>query len=151
MRLLSWNILHGGGGRRQAIAEAISAVAPAAVILQEVRRYVGRGPDPLLEGLADGGLGEQVFSPVVGRENGILIASRWPFEATPLAQALGQPVHMLQAELPWPGGWGRGGGRQLQPAAGGRALPPERGAGAVVRGAIGAAGPLAARGGCVDR
>ena len=77
MRLLSWNILHGGGGRRQAIAEAISAVAPDAVILQEVRRYVGRGPDPLLEGLADGGLGEQVFSLVVGRENGILIASRW--------------------------------------------------------------------------
>jgi exonuclease III len=108
MRLLSWNILHGGGGRRQAIAKAISAVAPDAVILQEVRRYDGRGPDPLLEGLADGGLGEQVFSPVLGRENGILIASRWPFQATPLAQALGQPVHMLQAELPWHGDGGEG-------------------------------------------
>ena len=65
------------------------------MILQELRRYDGPGPDPLLEGLADGGLGEQVFSPVVGRENGILIASRCPFQATPLAQALGQPVHML--------------------------------------------------------
>jgi exonuclease III len=103
MRLLSWNILHGGGGRRQAIAEAISAVAPDAVILQEVRRFDGRGPDPLLEALADGGLGEQVLSPVVGRENGILIASRWPFQASPLAQAPGEPPHMLQAELPWPG------------------------------------------------
>ena len=75
--------------------EAISAVAPDAVILQEVRRFNGRVADPLLEGLADGGLGEQVLSPVVGRENGILIASRWPFQATPLAQAPGQPVHML--------------------------------------------------------
>ena len=103
MRLLSWNILHGGGGRRQAIAEAITAVGPDAVILQEVRRFDGRGPDPLLEALADGGLGEQVLSPVVGGENGILIASRWPFQASPLAQAPGQPVHMLQAELPWPG------------------------------------------------
>jgi exonuclease III len=103
MRLLSWNILHGGGGRRQAIAEAITAVGPDAVILQEVRRFEGRGPDPLLEALADGGLGEQVLSPVVGRENGILIASRWPFQASPFAQAPGQPVHMLQAELPWPG------------------------------------------------
>lgn len=107
MRLLSWNILHGGGGRRQAIAGAISAVAPDAVILQEVRRFDGRGPDPLLEALADGGLGEQVLSPVVGRENGILIASRWPFQASPLAQAPGEPVHMLQAELPWPGEGGK--------------------------------------------
>jgi exodeoxyribonuclease-3 len=102
MRLLSWNILHGGGGRRQAIAEAITAICPDAVILQEVRRFDGRGPDPLLEALADGGLAEQVLSPVVGRENGILIASRWPFQTSPLAQAPGQPVHILQAELPWP-------------------------------------------------
>ncbi|MFM7640056.1 MAG: endonuclease/exonuclease/phosphatase family protein [Cyanobium sp.] len=102
MRLLSWNILHGGGGRRQAIAEAIGAVAPDAVILQEVRPFDGRGSDPLLEGLADRGLGEQVLSPVVGRENGILIASRWPFQAQPLARVPGQAVHMLQAELPWP-------------------------------------------------
>ncbi|MEB3304054.1 MAG: endonuclease/exonuclease/phosphatase family protein [Cyanobacteriota bacterium] len=102
MRLLSWNILHGGGGRRQAIAAAIGALAADVAILQEVRAWDGRGPDPLLEGLADGGLTEQVSSPVVGRANGILIASRWPFRATPLAQGPGQPVHMLQAELPWP-------------------------------------------------
>lgn len=102
MRLLSWNILHGGGGRRPAIAEAINALAPDVVLLQEVRAWDGRGPDPLLEGLADRGLEAQVASPVVGRENGLLIASRWPFRATPLAQAPGQPVHMLQAELPWP-------------------------------------------------
>lgn len=102
MRLLSWNILHGGGGRRQAIAGAIAALAPDVAILQEVRAFDGRGPDLLLEGLADGGLTEQVISPVVGRENGILIASRWPFQATPLAQGPGQLVHMLQAELPWP-------------------------------------------------
>jgi len=41
------------------------------------------------------GLDEQALSPVVGRENGILIASRWPFQATPLAQAPGQAVPIL--------------------------------------------------------
>jgi endonuclease/exonuclease/phosphatase family metal-dependent hydrolase len=102
MRLLSWNILHGGGGRRQAIAEAVAAVAPDVALLQEVRAWDGRGPDPLLEGLADAGLTEQALSTVVGRENGILIASRWPFRAKPLAPLPGQPVHMMQAELPWP-------------------------------------------------
>ena len=103
MRLLSWNILHGGGGRRQAIAEAIAGLAPDVAILQEVRAPEGRGPDPLLEGLADGGLTEQVLSPVVGRDNGILIACRWPFSSSPLAASPGQPVHMVQAEVPWPG------------------------------------------------
>lgn len=101
MRLLSWNILHGGGGRRQAIAAAIAALAPDVAILQEVRASEGRGPDPLLEGLADGGLSEQLLSPVVGRENGILIACRWPFAASPLAAFPGQPVPRLQAEVPW--------------------------------------------------
>jgi exodeoxyribonuclease-3 len=102
MRILSWNILHGGGGRRRAIAEAITSLAPDVVLLQEVRAWDGRGPDPLLEVLVDGGLEAHVRSPVVGRENGLLIASRWPFAATPLAHAPGLPVHMLQAELPWP-------------------------------------------------
>ena len=51
MRLLSWNILHGGGSRRPAIAEAIAALAADVVLLQEVRAWDGRGPDPLLEGL----------------------------------------------------------------------------------------------------
>ena len=102
MRILSWNILHGGGSRRQAIGEAITTLAPDVALLQEVRVWDGRGPDPLREGLADGGLEAQVASPVVGRENGLLIASRWPFQGTPLAQVPGQPVHMLQAELPWP-------------------------------------------------
>ena len=32
-----------------------------------MRRFDGRGPDSLLEAWADGGLSEQVFSPVVGR------------------------------------------------------------------------------------
>ena len=56
MRILSWNILHGGGVRREGILQAIAAIDPDLLTLQEVRR--GDGPDPLLEGLAELGLVE---------------------------------------------------------------------------------------------
>ena len=107
MRVLSWNILHGGGGRREAILAAIAAIDPDVVTLQEVRR--SEGSDPLLEGLADLGLGEQVLSPLGdARSNGVLIASRWPLTAEPLRPAgpgadPGAPVYLMKARLSWPG------------------------------------------------
>lgn len=122
MRVLSWNILHGGGGRREAILAAIAAIDPDVVTLQEVRRSEGR--DPLLEGLADLGLGEQVLSPLGdARSNGVLIASRWPLAAEPLRPAgpgadPAAPVYLMRARLSWPGratgsapGEGDGGGQ----------------------------------------
>ena len=42
MRILSWNILHGGGVRREGILRAIEAIDPDLLTLQEVRR--GDGP-----------------------------------------------------------------------------------------------------------
>ena len=107
MRVLSWNILHGGGGRREAILAAIAAIDPDLVTLQEVRRCEGR--DPLLEGLADLGLGEQVLSPLGdARSNGVLIASRWPLSAEPLRPVdpsadPASPVYLMKARLSWPG------------------------------------------------
>jgi exodeoxyribonuclease-3 len=107
MRVLSWNILHGGGGRREAILAAIAAIDPDLVTLQEVRRSERR--DPLLEGLADLGLGEQVLSPLGdARSNGVLIASRWPLSAEPLRPAdpgadPAAPVYLMKARLSWPG------------------------------------------------
>jgi len=122
MRVLSWNILHGGGGRREAILAAIAAIDPDVVTLQEVRRSEGR--DPLLEGLADLGLGEQVLSPLGdARSNGVLIASRWPLAAEPLRPVgpgadPAAPVYLIKARLSWPGratgpaqGEGDGGGQ----------------------------------------
>jgi exodeoxyribonuclease-3 len=107
MRVLSWNILHGGGGRREAILAAIAAIDPDLVTLQEVRRSEGR--DPLREGLADLGLGEQVLSPLGdARSNGVLIASRWPLSAEPLRPVdpsadPASPVYLMKARLSWPG------------------------------------------------
>ena len=106
MRILSWNILHGGGVRREGILQAIAAIDPDLLTLQEVRR--GDGPDPLLEGLAELGLVEQALSPVAdARSNGLLIASRWPLEAEPLlppatAANPDAVVHLLRARVSWP-------------------------------------------------
>ena len=107
MRILSWNILHGGGGRREAILQAIAAIDPDLLTLQEVRRSEGR--DPLLEGLAELGLVEQALSPLGdARSNGVLIASRWPMSAVPLRPSSpgadpAVPVHLMQARVSWPG------------------------------------------------
>lgn len=107
MRILSWNILHGGGGRREAILQAIAAIDPDLLTLQEVRRSEGR--DPLLEGLAELGLVEQALSPLGdARSNGVLIASRWPMSAEPLRPSCpgadpAAPVHLMKARLSWPG------------------------------------------------
>ena len=81
MRVLSWNILHGGGGRREAIRAAIAAIDPDLVTLQEVRRSEGR--DPLLEGPA--GPGADPASPVD------LIKARlsWPGPDRPVRGAAG--------------------------------------------------------------
>jgi hypothetical protein len=38
MRVLTWNFLHGGGGRRDAFLGAMAAIDPDLPTLQEVRR-----------------------------------------------------------------------------------------------------------------
>lgn len=79
MRVLFWNILHGGGpGRLPEILLTVLGARPDVVALCEFR--VGRGSQ-LRAGLADHGLEHQLVSHGRGRSNGMLVASRTPLEA----------------------------------------------------------------------
>lgn len=87
MRVLFWNILHGGGPRR--IPEILLAVVeqrPDLVLLSEFRATRG---GQLRAVLADHGLVEQVVSHRAGRSNGMLAAGRQGLrvEVTPEAFA----------------------------------------------------------------
>lgn len=78
MRLLAWNILHGGGASRlPEIALSLLEQAPDIVVLSEFRP--GRGGQ-LRAVLADHGLASQACSGSDPSRNSILIASRWPVE-----------------------------------------------------------------------
>ncbi|XVJ58107.1 MAG: endonuclease/exonuclease/phosphatase family protein [Tepidisphaera sp.] len=85
MRVLAWNILHGGGASRlPEIALDVVEAKPDVVVLSEFRP--GRGGQ-LRAVLADQGLGYQVCSGTDPGRNAILLASRWPVE--PPAGAFG--------------------------------------------------------------
>lgn len=81
LRLLSWNILHGGGKRTRAILEAIDAESPDIVTLQEFRNGASRAE--MVNGLSAMGL-EHQFIPETSsnRDNTVIIASKFPFEAS---------------------------------------------------------------------
>lgn len=75
MRILHWNILHGGGSRRMpAIVLSLLEHKPDVVVLTEYRVTIGgqmRGV------LADHGLVHQLCTEPAKGKNGVLIASRW--------------------------------------------------------------------------
>lgn len=74
MRLLTWNLRHGGGPRNMpAIALSILDHRPDAVILTEYRRTTGGQIGAVL---ADHGLSRQVCTDPPPGRNGILIAAR---------------------------------------------------------------------------
>jgi len=79
-RILSWNILHGGGSRIPDILDVIASHEPDIVTLQEMRR--GKGEAALRAGLEDIGLTD-IYIPDTNeaRENTILVAARTSFEA----------------------------------------------------------------------
>ncbi|MEM9372136.1 MAG: endonuclease/exonuclease/phosphatase family protein, partial [Planctomycetota bacterium] len=83
MRLVAWNILHGGGTRRTPeIALRLAELEPDLVVLTEFRRTTG---GQIAGVLHDQGLKSQLSTnPDAGR-NGVLIASRVAIE--PLAPA----------------------------------------------------------------
>jgi exonuclease III len=75
-RLLSWNILHGGGpSRTPEIGLAVLDSAPDLVVLSEFRAARG---SQLRAQLADAGLTHQHAAPAPPARNTILIASRTP-------------------------------------------------------------------------
>lgn len=99
LKLLTWNILHGGGAtRRPDIVLAILSHTPDVIVLTEFRGTQG---GQIAAALADHGFLHQVTTPTSGRTNGILIASREPVvpraEAVPPAKFAGR---FLEVHLP---------------------------------------------------
>ena len=78
MRLVSWNIRHGGGRRCDAIHSTLVGHAPDVIVLTEYRSGPGR---PLLKGLAEAGWRHVATSNPAPRRNGIAVLSRRPFIA----------------------------------------------------------------------
>jgi exonuclease III len=82
MRLVSWNILHGGGpSRLPEIALDLVDLAPDVVVLTEFRP--GRGGQ-LRAILADHGVTHHLCSSNEPSKNAVLLASRWPLLPLPL-------------------------------------------------------------------
>ncbi len=99
MKILSWNILHGGGKRAPDLLSAIEKQNPDIVTLQEFRH--GSSKQALLDGLAKLGLDEQ-FVPETNsaRDNSLIIASKYNFQATIFPKEFGTPALAIQAFFP---------------------------------------------------
>ncbi len=83
MRFLNWNISHGGGERIPAICDHIEQVSPDLLALTEFQL---RNESSLRSDLERLGYGSIVTSNPAERQNGLLIASKWPID-----RAAGQP------------------------------------------------------------
>jgi exodeoxyribonuclease III len=96
LRLLSWNILQGGGGRVGAIADYLRQSRPDIVTLQEFRKS-----DEIFRALKDIGLKfVHVPETVSASEHTILIASRFGFDAGDFMPEEIRPVPVLEASFP---------------------------------------------------
>ena len=79
MKLLAWNIRHGGAQNR-ALAPALLAHEPDVIVLGE---YRNPGSASLIEQLRFFGYPHSVGSPVAGFNNGVAVVAREPFDAMP--------------------------------------------------------------------
>jgi exonuclease III len=96
VRLMTWNILHGGGGRRTPeIVLALLAHHPDILVLTEFRRDRGAA---IRSVLADHALGHQLTTPQPEGKNGILLASRWPISPGDAGDPLPTPGRWLDAK-----------------------------------------------------
>ncbi len=99
MKILSWNILHGGGQRAQDILDAIKKEQPDIVTLQEFRH--GSSKEILLKGLAKMGLDEQyVPETTSARDNSLIIASSYHFQAQIFPKSGDIPARAIRAFFP---------------------------------------------------
>jgi exonuclease III len=99
MKILSWNILHGGGKRAPDILEVIKKEQPDIVTLQEFRH--GSSQQILLEGLAKMGLDEQfVPETTSARDNSLIIAAKYNFQAITFPKGVAIPALAIQAFFP---------------------------------------------------
>ena len=102
MRVVFWNIRHGGGVRTAAITRQIRAWGADAVALCEFR---GTPPSAeLARALAGLGLAYQGTTADATRPalNGLLLASRWPFRRLRLRCAPAEPARWLLARIQAP-------------------------------------------------
>lgn len=78
MRLVAWNILHGGGTRRTPeIALRLCTLEPDLVVLTEFRRAMG---GQIAGVLFDRGLVHQAWTRTEAGRNGVFVAARTPLE-----------------------------------------------------------------------
>lgn len=96
IRLLSWNILQGGGRRWREIIATIKNHDPDIVCLQEFRR--GYSADDIENGLREMGM-KYMHIPETSetKEHTLLIASKYGFDAGPFLSEPNKPLHMLEA------------------------------------------------------
>ena len=98
MRLLAWNIRHGGGARLAAIGQALAAHEADILVISEYRG--GDSANRLRAMLA--GLGypyATTLTPPPGK-NGVLIAARHPFgEHGAVSDAVPEPYRMVRVEF----------------------------------------------------
>ncbi len=97
-RILSWNILQGGGRRTEAILQHLTHWSPDIVTLQEFRS--GASGQRIAGHLHQLGLQHQ-FTPETAdhAENTILLAARRPFAAGEFMAERSGPCHILEADL----------------------------------------------------
>lgn len=97
MRILSWNIQHGGGSRIPRIVEEISAYDPDVVALTEYRAVPGLS---LCTAMKDRGLPCVETSNPTGSRNGIAIFSRSPIQLRPCPAPAESQFRWLDVHLP---------------------------------------------------
>ncbi len=101
MKILSWNILHGGGQRAHDIVATIKAHQPDIVTLQEFRH--GKSKAILLDGLKAAGL-DNIYAPETrtARDNSLLIASHYDFKAEVFPVDSPSPARGIKASFVFP-------------------------------------------------
>ncbi len=98
MRILTWNIRHGGGRRIDAILARIATHEPDVAVITEFR--CSNGGTQLCDGLARIGLIHRYFLHASERTNSTLIASRYPLErACAMEPGLEKPHMLIEAQV----------------------------------------------------
>jgi exonuclease III len=97
MKLLTWNIQHGGGKRRTDIVKSIVAHGPDVMVLVEFRTRSGR---LLADDLANAGWTHQAGTWPDSNKNGVFIASRLPIVTLPHHSLAPDRDRWLEVEIP---------------------------------------------------
>ena len=90
MRILTWNIRHGGGARAASIAERVANLAPDIAVLTEYRSNAAG--ELILDSLRGSGFLFAITNGAPPRTNSVAIVAREPISAQPVA-GLGADSH----------------------------------------------------------